>query len=206
MDRVVSMVGCSARSLCGFSVLPLFWLTLALVDVKWTTSTQDAINIAAQHRTPEILECLEESRKAKLRFEVRMCRKRSGWTDYCEEPRNELHTVTYDEVTESYRVVSDRLNDEQEPIAVEIPSRAEAVRVVTSLENMPLGFLMREEHDLHGHSAAYVQVRTAFTCRGNSSRPFAHISRILTFGILNSVEDRSEWEDFSLHQRVEAAR
>jgi hypothetical protein len=117
-----------------------------------------------------------------------------------------LHTVTYDEVTESYRVVSDRLNDEQEPIALEISSRSEAVRLVTSLENLPLSFLTREEPDMLGHSGAYVQVRTVFTCRGNSSRPFTHLSRILTFGLLNNVEERSDWFDFALHQPAEAAR
>jgi hypothetical protein len=196
----------SARCLRGISVLPLFWLILSIVDVQWTTPSQDALNISALGRAPEILECLEESRKAKLRFEVRLCRRRSGWIDFCEEPRNELHTVTYDEVTESYRVVSDRLNDEQEPIAIEVPSRSEAVRLVVSLERLPLKFLMREELDIVQHSKAYVQVRTAFTCRGNSSRPFAHISRILTFGILNSVEDQSEWDDFPLHQSPEAAQ
>jgi hypothetical protein len=167
---------------------------------------QDAIHIRAPHRAAEVLECLEDSLKAKLRFEVRVCRRRSGWVDFCEESRNELHTVTYDEVTESYRVVSDRLNDEQEPIALEISSRSEAVHLVTLLENLPLSFLTREEPSMLGHSRAYVQVRTVFTCRGNSSRPFTHLSRILTFGLLNNVEERSEWFDFALHQPGEAAR
>lgn len=193
-------------SLRSISVLPLVWLALALVDMRWSTPAKESLNITSPDRAGVVLECLEEGRKAKLRFEVRLCRRRSGWVDFCEEPRSELHTVTYDEVTESYRVVSDRLNDEQEPIALEITSRPEAIRMVTSLTNLPLGFLIRDEPDLVNHPGAYLQVRTAFTCRGNSSRPFAHISRILTFGLLNTIEDRSPWEDFSLSQTVEAAR
>lgn len=195
-----------AAVLRSIALLPFLSIALSLVDVRWTTIAQDAVNIVALHRGAEVLECLEDSLKAKLRFEVRVCRRRSGWVDFCEESRNELHTVTYDEVTESYRVVSDRLNDEQEPIALEISSRPEAVRLVTSLENLPLSFLTREEPDMLGHSGAYLQVRTVFTCRGNSVRPFTHISRILTFGLLNNVEDRSDWHDFALHQPTEAAQ
>ena len=182
----------------SFSLFPVVWLALALVDVRWSTMQQNAINIVAQSRTDDVQECLEGALKAKLRFEVRVCRRRSGWFDLCDESRSELHTVTYDEVTESYRVVSDRLDDEQEPIALEISSRPEAIRLATSLEGLPLKFLLHEEPDLLDHKEAYLQVRTVFICRGNSSRPFTHISRVLTLGLLNNVEDRSAWEDFPL--------
>jgi hypothetical protein len=200
------MLGSSIGRVTAFLLLPFLAVTIPLVDVQWTTPAQQAVNIIAQHRGPEILECLEGALKAKLRFEVRVCRRRSGWIDFCEEPRSELHTVTYEEVTESYRVVSDRLNDEQEPIALEISSRSEAVRLATTLENLPLSFLTREEPEMLSHARAYLQVRTVFTCRGNSSRPFTHISRIVTFGLLNNVEDRSDWYDFALHQSTEAAQ
>ncbi len=184
---------------------PILMGVFALVDVTWHSQNQQAINIKAQHREPAILECLDEKLKAKLRFEIRLCRRRSGWADFCEESRSELHTVTYDEVTESYRVVSDRLDDQQEPISIEVPSRSEAVRLVTTVDNLQLQFLTRDEPNIIEHENSYLQIRSIFNCRGNSSRPFAHISRILTLGLLNNVEDRSEWEDFTLHSKVEAA-
>lgn len=187
-------------------IAPTLIGAFALVDVTWHTQNQQAINIKAQHRQSAVLECLDEELKAKLRFEFRVCRRRSGWVDFCEESRSELHTVTYDEVTESYRVVSDRLDDDQEPISIEVPSRSEAVRLVTTVDNLRLYFLTREEPAISDHEDSYLQIRTIFNCRGNSSRPFAHISRILTFGLLNTVEDRSEWEDFALHSQLEAAR
>jgi hypothetical protein len=195
----------TARCLAGIIFAPLLPIALALVDVNWSTERQESINIVAPDREQDILSCLENSLKARLRFEVRLCRKRSGWFDHCAEPRSELHTATYDEVTESYRVVADRLNDAGEPIAVEVPTRAEAVKLVTAIEALPIAFLTRDEPEIVRHSGAYLQVRTVFMCRGNSSRPFAHISRILTLGLLNNVEDRSDWSDFTLHQRDSAA-
>ncbi len=190
----------------GILIAPILVGAFALVDVTWHTQQQKAINIKAQSRGSEVLECLAEELKAKLRFEIRLCRRRAGWLDFCEDSRSELHTVTYDEVTESYRVVSDRLDDEQEPISIEVPSRPEAVRLVTTVDNLKLNFLTRDEPHLTEQENSYLQIRTIFTCRGNSSRPFAHVSRFLTFGLLNTVEDRSEWEDFALHSQVEAAQ
>ena len=187
------------RSLLGIFLTPL--VPLALIDVNWSTNRQESINIGAPTRAADIQECLESSLKARLRFEVRLCRKRSGWFDHCEDARSELHTATYDEVTESYRVVADRLNDDGEPISVEVPTRGEAIKLVTAIENFPMSFLTREEPEILKHSGAYLQVRTVFTCRGNSSRPFAHISRILTLGLLNNVENLSEWSDFGLHKQ-----
>jgi hypothetical protein len=187
-------------------ITPILVGAFTLVDVTWHTQQQQSVNIKAQSRDSEVLECLSEELKAKLRFEVRLCRRRSGWVDFCEDSRSELHTVTYDEVTESYRVVSDRLDDEQEPISIEVPSRPEAVRLVTTVDNLKLNFLTRDEPLLTEHEKSYLQIRTIFTCRGNSARPFAHISRIFTLGLLNNVEDRSEWEDFALHSQVEAAQ
>lgn len=172
---------------------------LSLIDVRWSTRAQESVRISAPERNEDVQECLVNSLQAKLRFEVRLCRKRSGWMDYCKDSRSELHTVTYDEVTESYRFVSDRLNDGQDPIAIEVPDRKDAIQFATTIEALPIQFLTHSDSDMGQHPGAYLQIRTIFKCRGNSSRPFAHISRFLTFGLLNIVEDRSEWRDFILH-------
>jgi hypothetical protein len=175
-----------------------FFLVSAIIGVRWSTPAQHGITIEAPARESDIVACLETSQQARLRFEVRVCRRRSGWLDYCEESRSELHTAQFDEVLESYRVVSDRFGDDREPTAVGVPSRTEAVRLARTLQNIPLSFLVRDEPDILNNPNAYLQVRTVFICRGGSSRPIAHLSRVLTLGIVNNVEDRSEWEDFTL--------
>ncbi len=184
----------------GLTAVPLLSLALALVDIRWHGDNRKGLDITAAERRVDVAGCLEESMKARLRFEARICRRRSGWFDYCREPRFEAHTVTYDEVTESYRVVIDRLDDKQEPTAVEISSRDEAVGLVIAVEDLRLSFLAGSEIELLEDRDSYLQIRTIFSCRGNSSRPFAHISRFLTFGLLNNLEDRSEWQDLKLDE------
>ncbi len=177
---------------------PFFSLIFALLQVRWSSHAQHGITIEAADREAQIIECLSASQQARLRFEIRLCRRRSGWTDHCEDARGELHTTRYDDVNESYRVVSDRFGDELEPIAVNVASRTEAVRLSRTLQDLPLSFLLRDEPELLSNPSTYLQIRTIFVCRGGTSRPLAHLSRILTLGLVDTVEDRSDWEDFTL--------
>jgi hypothetical protein len=185
-----------------FTSLPVSFLIVvsAALQLRWTSPAQKGLTIEAPDREEQVIECLESSMQARIRFEVRLCRRRSGWLDHCEEARSELHTAQFDEVTESYRVVSDRFGDQAEAVAVGVPTRSEAVQAVRTLNEMPLDFLVREEHDILSHTKSYLQVRTIFVCRGTSSRTFAHLSRILTLGLVNNLEDRSDWFDFTLNK------
>lgn len=179
-------------------VVPLFVLLFGMVEVRWTTPENRSITIEAPERAEQVVDCLESSLQARIRFEVRVCRKRSGWTDHCEDARTELHTAQFDEVTESFRVTTDRWGDELEPTAVGIPSRTDAVKMLHTVKNLPLSFLIESEPEILSSPKAYLQVRTVFVCRGASSRTLAHLSRILTLGIVNNLEERSEWRDFAL--------
>jgi len=194
-------------NLVSIILAPFFSLVFALLQVRWASHAQQGITIEAPDRETQIIECLGSSQQARLRFEIRLCRRRSGWMDQCEDSRSELHTARYDDVNESYRVVSDRFGDELEPTAVNVQSRTEAVRLSRTLQNIPLDFLLRDEPELLSNPNAYLQIRTIFMCRGGTSRPLAHLSRILTLGLVDNVEDRSDWEDFTLTpQKVLAPR
>ncbi len=166
--------------------------------VNWSTPLKDAVTIRVPGLEEPVAECLGAGKQARVRFEVRLCRRRSVWLDHCQSPRSEMHHVEYDGITESYRVVSDRFGDTEDPTAVGVPSRDQAVREVLVSHRLSVPFLEREEVGLSRQSEAYISVRTIFRCIGSSSRTFAHLSRFLTFGLLNVVESVSDWHDFSL--------
>lgn len=170
-------------------------------QVHWVDSSRTSVSIRAVGVEEEISECLEAGREAKLRFEMRLCRKRSSWLDACAEERTEHHAVSFDSITESYKVVSDRLGDEVDPVAVEIPTRPDAISATVTAENLPLSFLARDEEGLLSHDQAYLQARTVFACKGSVNRTVAHLSQILTLGIINVVESDSGWTDFSVHPK-----
>ncbi len=179
-------------------VLGVSLSVIGALQVAWSTKEQQGVAISAFDRQEEVRECLESGRLARLRFEVRLCHRRDNWFDGCEDSRVEVHTIQFDEVTESYRVVSDRIGDKLEATAVGIPSRSEAVRAAATIPHLPLEFLARDNPERLGDQSAYIQVRTGVSCRGSGARMFAHLSRILTLGLVNTVEDRSSWADFAL--------
>jgi len=170
-------------------------------QVHWVDSSKTSVSIRAVGVEEEVAECLEAGREAKLRFEMRLCRKRSSWLDACAEERTEHHAVSFDSITESYKVVSDRLGDEVDPVAVEIPSRTDAIVATVTAENLPLSFLVRDEENLLSHDKAYLQARTVLACKGSVNRTVGHLSQILTLGIINVVEADSGWMDFSVHPK-----
>jgi hypothetical protein len=168
-------------------------------QVHWVDSSLTAVSIRASGVEQEIDECLEAGREAKLRFELRLCRKRSSWLDACAGERTVHHSVSFDSITESYKVLTDKLGDDLDPVSVEIPSRKDAVMATVTAENLALSFLARDEQELLSHERAYLQARTVFVCKGSVNRTVGHLSQILTFGIVNVVESDSGWMDFSVH-------
>jgi hypothetical protein len=175
-------------------------------QVHWVDSSMRAVTIRAKGVEEEINDCLEAGREVKLRFEMRMCRKRSSWLDACAAERTMHHSVSFDSITESYKVVTDRLGDDVDPVSVEIPSRKDSIVATVTAENVPLSFLARDETGLLHHDRAYLQARTVFVCKGSVNRTVAHLSQILTFGIVNVVESESGWMDFSVHSTEDGAQ
>jgi len=170
-------------------------------QVNWVDSSMTSVTIRATGVEEEMIECLEAGREAKLRFEVRLCRKRSSWLDTCAQERTQRHSVSFDSITESYKVMTDRLGDEVDPVAEEFPIRTDAIIATITAEKLPLSFLARDEEDLLSLDRAYLQARTVFMCKGGVNRTVAHLSQILTFGIVNVVESDSGWTDFSVRSQ-----
>ena len=177
----------------------LFAMGSAYFQVHWVDSTQQAVTVRAAGVEREVEECLDSGREVKLRFELRLCRRRGSWLDACAEQRTQHHAVSYDSITESYKVVTDRLGDDADPVAVGMPSRSDAIAATVKAEDIPLSFLARDEAGLLSHERTYLQARAVFACKGSVNRTVAQLSQILTFGLINVVESDSGWMDFPVH-------
>ena len=182
-------------------LLCLLAMGSSFFHVHWVDPSMTAVTIRATGVEQEMDNCLEAGREVKLRFETRLCRKRSSWLDACAEARTVHHSVIFDSITESYKVLTDRLGDDVDPVAVEIPSRRDAIVATVTAENLPLSFLARDERELLSHERAYLQARAVFVCKGSVNRTVAHLSRILSFGIVNVVESDSGWMDFAVRSK-----
>jgi hypothetical protein len=173
------------------------------LSVHWSSRERQAVTLRALDLEERLLECLESSRQAKVRFEMQLCRKRVGWFDACSDTHPLVQTIEFDAITESYKIVTDRWRDEEEPITVGIPARAEALRTVSSIEGVLVSELAEGDIKLMASDQAYIRARTVYSCRGGTSRTLAGLSQILTFGLLNVVESDSPWIDFDMQARAD---
>ena len=173
-------------------------LTPAFFGVHWTSLQHHALTVKGYGFEQGVTDCLDSSREAKIRYEMKLCRRRTGWFDTCVQPRVENHSIAFDSITESFRVVADRHGDEAGPITVGIPSRAEAVAAMITVEEIPLTLLSRDQTSFLSEGRRYVQVRGVLSCKGRVNRMIAGFSQILTLGLLDLNESHSGWFDFDL--------
>jgi hypothetical protein len=171
-------------------------------SAHWGSNEKTGVTIQCSRFEAETQECLDAFLEARIKYEIRMCRRRSMWFDPCEEARQETHTIVFDSITDSYRVVSDRYGDDSAPIAVGVPSRKEATSATLGLENVPLSFLVRGNQTLLMDPQAYIQVRGTFSCKGIGNRTLSSISQIITLGLVGSSDIVSDWVDFELARGV----
>lgn len=172
------------------------------VLVHWNEMGRHTVTIRAEELEQDVKTCLDSARQAKVRFDMRLCHRNPAWFDSCTMTRSEIHAIEFDPISESFRVISDRYGDDNEPTAVGIPAVAEAIRSATALEEVPLEYLAGEEKRLVNDSAAYLQVRTSFSCRGAVNRTVARLSQVLTLGLVNVVESTTPWGDFDINPRA----
>jgi hypothetical protein len=184
----------------NFSFLTLGALVLAdtFFRVSWTDGSQAAVSIKAEGLRPAIEECLDSGREAKVRMQMRLCRKRTSWFDSCATERSEHHSINYDIITESYRVISDRHGDESNPVVVGVPDRRQAVDATIAADKVDLEFLARGDAELASQEQSYLQARTVLLCKGSVNRTFAQLSQIVTLGLVNVKEEDSGWLDFPI--------
>lgn len=174
----------------------------ALFGVYWGSSSHDTVTVKAPGLEKVVEECLLDGLEARMRFELRLCRRYAIWFDSCSDSRAENHTLSFDTITESYRVVSDRFGDASAPVAVGIPSKTEAMSTALTVEGVAVKFLAREDENLANDPAAYIQVRSTFSCKGSVNRTLARLSQIFTLGIVNAVEATTDWYDFEIASGV----
>ena len=174
----------------------------ALFGVYWGSTSHDTVTVKAPGLEKMVQECLFDGLEARVRFELRLCSRYAIWFDSCSDSRVENHTVSFDTITESYRVVSDRFGDEYAPVAVGIPSKAEAMGTALTVEGVPVIFLASGDEKLANDPAAYIQVRGTFSCKGSVNRTLARLSQLFTLGFVNAVETTTDWYDFEIASGV----
>lgn len=179
------------------------WVQIMMLSlqpvVNWVGS--DAVRIVAQGREELLNRCMESGIEVRYRFDMRYCRRRSGWFDSCSDQRSEIHILQFDPISEIYRVTVDRHGDEQGPIQHTYASSDEAYSVLTEIPAVPLQFVARDEA-VSSDANHYVGVKVVADCKDSFGSSMLDISYLITFGLVKINRFDSGWIAFNLGDRA----
>ncbi len=167
--------------------------------LKWASGGAAGLNVAVVGHDSVLASCVKSGLEARYRFDFRMCRRRAGWFDGCEAQRSQVNALRYDPISETYRIISDRIGDREEPVIKQVESASEALSAISAIESLPLTFL--KSTPLNASKARYyVALRVLSECRGEYNETMERISYFLTLGLVKTSGFDSGWIDFGLDQ------
>jgi hypothetical protein len=175
-------------------------LVFALPDplVSWTNAEHDAVKVEVAPSDELVSQCLDAGLEVRVRYEMRVCRRRVMWADSCEERRVQIHTVQYDPIREGYRVSADRLGDTSAPKVNLVAERFAALSLVFRIPELRLQDIGFSIEQFPMRKAPFFGVRALADCKGDYNETLARISSFLTLGLIDFGSSDSGWVDFRI--------
>jgi len=179
-----------------YSIFAFIGLVLAVPDlaVQWAAKSHQEINISVGATDGRLQSCLNSGFDIRYRFEIKLCSTRANLLIDCRAPVILIRTLEYDPISESYRVTSDFLSDEEEPESFIASSREEGLNSMASIRQMPLVSLGWGKDP----KQQFVNVRLTSDCKGEYNETLARIGYFLSLGIVRFNEHTTGWISFAL--------
>ena len=188
------------------AALPLLF-GLPEFRVSWSDQSQQALNIFLGGYNETVERCIESGLEVRYRYEMQLCRRRTGWFHACGERQVVIQSREYDAISQSYRILRDRLGDERAGLRSSAASLSEGLAAVSNVTALPLDFLSAGDESLRSGQSLYVSARVLATCRGQYNETLARIGYLLTLGMVRVSAINTGWIDFNLEpQGVTSSR
>ncbi|RIL03893.1 MAG: hypothetical protein DCC75_12810 [Proteobacteria bacterium] len=169
------------------------------VQLDWADAKFDQLKVSVSNYDQAMQQCIKSGMELRNRFEMRWCKRRRFWLDNCADLRVEVRSLKFDPISESYRVITDRIGDELEPSSVSLDTPEEALKRISIIEDLTLDFLSAGAQGRQ-QGRSYVGMRLLTDCRGEYNETLARISYFLSLGAIKSAGYDSGWIDFELGQ------
>lgn len=183
-----------------FRILLILPLIFGFPDLKanWTDNLLDSVRVRVGGEDPLLDRCLKSGFELRYRYEVRLCKRRPLWFDYCPEERVIRHSLHYDPISDKYTLVVDWHGDQIEPRSETIASLEEAVESLAAVQNLPISFLSRGDEGLLQSRRRYLSIRVLSACKGDYNETLARISSVISLGLVRVSGFNTGWVDFRL--------
>lgn len=183
-----------------FVALPIIF---ALPDpmVSWSNAEHTAVRVEVVPRDEFVTQCLNAGLEVRVRYELRMCRRRVLWADSCEERRVQIQTMQFDPIREGYRVSTDRLGDTSSPKVSVVPEQVAAMSLAFRIPELLLADLGFSADQFPADRTPFFGVRAVADCKGDYNETLARISSFLTLGLIDFGSSDSGWVDFRINEK-----
>lgn len=168
------------------------------LTVNWSGGELSAVRIVADGKEEVISQCIQSGLEVRYRYELRLCKRRLLWADFCTDESVQTRTMQFDPISESYRVVVDKIGDREPAKITTFPTLDGALRAVNSLTSPSLDQLGFNEKDFPSSRLPYLGVRVVTDCKGDYNETIARISSFITLGLIDIGTFDSGWVDFAL--------
>lgn len=179
--------------------LPILFAVPGL-KMQWTGDERESVTIHLDGQEDFFDACLQSGFQLEYRFQIQICKRRPVWFDACKNDRIEKHTISFDAISQTYRMRSDRHGDTVGPATEILSSKEEASERQRTVREIPLMFLAHDDIDYVQSRRSYVSVRVKSSCLGEYNETFENISYVLTLGLVRLGGFDSGWVDFALHR------
>lgn len=177
--------------------ISLFAVSSLEVRVESTDAKHLSVKFLQEHY-PAAREQLGKGLELRFRYTFKLCQKYSIWFDSCADELVIIYRVRHDPVTESFRVTTDRLGDQDKPVTVSYSDIEQALAIVSRVEQISLELLPEWKKYSSRAKRAYLGSRLVISLRDTERSFLDWLPRIITLGLIDSSDFDSQWQDIEL--------
>jgi len=169
-------------------------------SINWTDRKFDSLTLQVRGYNEVQERCLKNGLEVRYRYELQLCRRRTGWFHACKEQRLIMHSLQFDPISQTYKVTRDRLGDDRPSQKNDVAAFEEALLLTSRVENLPLSFLAQDDTAFADRKRLYVSSRVMADCHGQYNATLARVGYFLTLGLIKVSAFSSGWIDFDLEK------
>ena len=186
-----------------YLILAFFSFLMTVPDVQMKLNREnESLSIKIVGRDELLGQCIKSGFVLKYNFEAQLCSKRLLWFDHCEEKRLIRHALSYDSITDRYRLDTEYVGHYQSKDSEYYDSLPEAQRALAQLKELPLEYVVPKSSASLYDENAYFDVKVTSECSEGKVHILQDLSYILTLGMYRVTGFDTGWISFNFKPLV----
>ena len=168
------------------------------LSVNWYNKKKTKLIFSIEGKDPELIKCIDNGLEARYRIEATLCKSRNLWFDKCPLSLVDTYFLSYDPISETYKVEIDRHRDNLDPLISVFNKRELALQAFKDSMPVHIDFFAGGRAEFLTNKKLYIKARAFSTCKGEYNSTFSDISYYLTLGLIRVEGFNTGWNTYLL--------